>query len=118
MISLINHLALLNGNEDFLIQTISQAMCGHLVSGNYNFVYPFKARYQKSIFYPRFMASKQTSVFILIILLFSLVSNVQASEESQIVSQFGTGFDEVVIADSSDGLFDPRDLEFHPGRAD
>ncbi|RJU80791.1 MAG: hypothetical protein DWB99_08065 [Candidatus Poseidoniales archaeon] len=64
------------------------------------------------------MASKQTSVFILIILLFSLVSNVQASEESQIISQFGTGFDEVVIADSSDGLFDPRDLEFHPGRAD
>ena len=62
------------------------------------------------------MARKQTSVFILSILLFSLVSNVQAADESQTIAQFGTGFDEVVIADSSDGLFDPRDLEFHPGR--
>lgn len=64
------------------------------------------------------MARKQTSVFILSILLFSLVSNVQAADESQTIAQFGTGFDEVVIADSSDGLFDPRDLEFHPGRTD
>ena len=64
------------------------------------------------------MAGKQTSIFILCILLFSLVSNVQASEESQVVAQFGTGFDEVVIVDSSDGLNDPRDLEFHPGRTD
>ncbi len=63
------------------------------------------------------MGQKKISVLILCVLLFSTVSNVQASNENQIVAQFGTGFDEVVIADSSDGLFDPRDLEFHPGRA-
>ena len=36
------------------------------------------------------------------------------------ISQFGPGFDEVVIASSSDGLDEPRDLEFHPviGRSD
>ena len=31
------------------------------------------------------------------------------------ISQFGPGFDEVVIASSTDGLDEPRDLEFHPG---
>ena len=62
------------------------------------------------------MANKRKSILILSILLFSLVSSAQASEESNTVAQFGTGFDEVVIADSTDGLFDPRDLEFHPGR--
>ena len=64
------------------------------------------------------MGQKRLSVFIVSIFLFSLVSSVQASDESKTVAQFGTGFDEVVIADSGDGLFDPRDLEFHPGRAD
>ena len=64
------------------------------------------------------MGQKRLSVFIVSIFLFSLVSSVQASEEGDTVAQFGTGFDEVVIADSTDGLFDPRDLEFHPGRAD
>ena len=64
------------------------------------------------------MGQKRLSVFIVSIFLFSLVSSVQASEDSDIVAQFGTGFDEVVIADSTDGLFDPRDLEFHPGRTD
>ena len=63
------------------------------------------------------MANKRKSILILSILLFSLVSSAQASEESNTVAQFGTGFDEVVIADTTDGLFDPRDLEFHPGRA-
>ncbi|DAC30009.1 MAG TPA: hypothetical protein HA327_03815, partial [Candidatus Poseidoniaceae archaeon] len=62
------------------------------------------------------MANKRKSLLILSILLFSLVSSAQASEESNTVAQFGTGFDEVIIADSTDGLFDPRDLEFHPGR--
>ena len=62
------------------------------------------------------MANKRKSLLILSILLFSLVSSAQASEDSNSVPQFGTGFEEVVIADSSDGLFDPRDLEFHPGR--
>jgi len=62
------------------------------------------------------MSGKQISVFLVTVILFSLVSHVQASEESEVVAQFGTGFDEVVVVDSSDGLFDPRDLEFHPGR--
>ena len=62
------------------------------------------------------MSGKQISVFLVTVILFSLVSHVQASEESDVVAQFGTGFDEVVVVDSSDGLFDPRDLEFHPGR--
>ena len=62
------------------------------------------------------MAGKQTSVFLVSILLFSLVSHVQASDESEPVPQFGIGFDEVVIVDASDGLLEPRDLEFHPGR--
>ena len=62
------------------------------------------------------MAGKQTSVFLVSILLFSLVSHVPASDESEPVAQFGIGFDEVVIVDASDGLLEPRDLEFHPGR--
>ena len=62
------------------------------------------------------MAGKQLSVFLVSVILFSLVSHVQASEESDYVAQFGTGFDEIVVVDSSDGLNDPRDLEFHPGR--
>ena len=63
------------------------------------------------------MAVKRKSLLILSILLFSLISNVQASNDFDTVAQFGTGFEEVVFADSSDDLFDPRDLEFHPGRA-
>ena len=47
------------------------------------------------------MANKRKSILILSILLFSLVSSAQASEESNTVAQFGTGFDEVVIADSN-----------------
>ena len=48
---------------------------------------------------------------------FSLVSadEGQLNAESTIVPQFGTGFDETVIADSTDDLNKPRDLEFHPG---
>ena len=37
--------------------------------------------------------------------------------EAEYVPQFGYSFEEVVIADSSDDLSDPTDLEFHPGRA-
>ena len=63
------------------------------------------------------MSNKKMSVFIVSIFLFSLISSVQASTEDEtIVAQFGTDFDEIIIADSSDDLFDPRDLEFHPGR--
>ena len=31
------------------------------------------------------------------------------------ISQFGTGFDEYIVVDGTDGLDEPRDLEFHPG---
>ena len=61
------------------------------------------------------MGVKYYTVLIFAILLFSLIPTVQASEEVNIVQQFGTGFDEVIIASSTDGLDEPRDLEFHPG---
>ena len=63
------------------------------------------------------MMNKQISIILLSLLLFSIPSNAIASKDSPVVSQFGVGFDEVVMADSSDALSDPRDLEFHPGRA-
>ncbi len=63
------------------------------------------------------MASRRVALTILMVLLFYIPSNALGNEDSNIVSQFGVGFDEVVIADSSDSLSDPRDLEFHPGRA-
>jgi hypothetical protein len=37
------------------------------------------------------------------------------THSDDLVPQFGTGFDETIIASSSDGLNEPRDLEFHPG---
>jgi hypothetical protein len=37
------------------------------------------------------------------------------SGRAGVVPQFGSGFDETIIADSSDDLNVPRDLEFHPG---
>jgi hypothetical protein len=40
---------------------------------------------------------------------------VMNTETTTIIPQFGTGFDETLIADSSDDLDTPRDLEFHPG---
>ena len=55
-------------------------------------------------------------IVLLSILLFSIPSHAVASKEATFVEQFGEVFDEVVIADSSDALDDPRDLEFHPGR--
>ena len=59
------------------------------------------------------MRAKSISVLLLIVLLFSIIPSVHASQEST-VDQFGTGFNEVVIADRTDGLDEPRDLEFHP----
>ena len=46
-----------------------------------------------------------------------LEEDVTTSETSHhtTVAQFGVGFDETLIADSSDDLDTPRDLEFHPG---
>ena len=63
------------------------------------------------------MVNKQVAILLLGILLFSIPSYATTSKEAPLVEQFGVGFDEVVIADSSDALSDPRDLEFHPGRA-
>ena len=63
------------------------------------------------------MANKRVSLIFLIVMLFCLPSQAMGNEGDSVVPQFGVGFDEVVIADSSDALNDPRDLEFHPGRA-
>ncbi|MEC8142654.1 MAG: thrombospondin type 3 repeat-containing protein, partial [Candidatus Thermoplasmatota archaeon] len=65
------------------------------------------------------MLRKQTVVLTILLLLFSLPTNFSVAEESgdaTVVEKFGVGFNEVVIADSTDYLNDPRDLEFHPGR--
>ena len=59
------------------------------------------------------MRAKSISVLLLIVLLFSIIPSVHDSQEST-VDQFGTGFNEFVIADRTDGLDEPRDLEFHP----
>ena len=62
------------------------------------------------------MMRKQIVIFILLIFLFAAPSYATESKETEFVEKFGVGFNEVVIADSSDFLSDPRDLEFHPGR--
>lgn len=64
------------------------------------------------------MAKKQTALLILGILLFSYPTYAHTTKESAAVEQFGVVFTEFTIADSNDALSDPRDLEFHPGRAD
>ena len=61
--------------------------------------------------------NKQLTLLLLGILLFSIPSYAVESRETSPVEQFGEVFREIVIADSSDDLDDPRDLEFHPGRA-
>ena len=68
------------------------------------------------------MVNKQACIILLSILLFAIpsqasASQASASKDTHVVEMFGVGFDEIVIADSSDSLNDPRDLEFHPGRA-
>ena len=63
------------------------------------------------------MIRRQTAILALLLLLFSFPSYANETTDSEAVEQFGLGFDEVVIANSSDFLSDPRDLEFHPGRA-
>jgi hypothetical protein len=51
------------------------------------------------------------------VLLFYVPANAVGNEGSPAVEKFGHVFEEVVIADSSDAISEPRDLEFHPGRA-
>lgn len=43
------------------------------------------------------------------------IATVDKTSHYSPVAQFGVGFDETLIADSSDDLDTPRDLEFHPG---
>ena len=62
------------------------------------------------------MLRKQTVILTLLLLLFSIPSYANEARDSEVVEKFGVGFNEIVIADSSDFLSDPRDLEFHPGR--
>ena len=62
------------------------------------------------------MANRRASIIFLSLLLCYMPYQPVASEEATMVTQFGGGFTEVIIADSSDALNDPRDLEFHPGR--
>ena len=62
------------------------------------------------------MMEKQIAFTFVFILLFALPSYSTQAEETEVVDAFGDGFVEVVIADSSDDLSSPTDLEFHPGR--
>ena len=63
------------------------------------------------------MLRRQTIILAILLLLFSLPTYASEAKEAMVVEKFGVGFDEVVIADTTDYLNDPRDLEFHPGRA-
>ncbi len=63
------------------------------------------------------MANRRVTLLILMLLLLYVPSNAVGNEGSPAVEQFGHAFEEVVIADSSDDIREPRDLEFHPGRA-
>ena len=76
------------------------------------------------------MTSKRVTIILMAILILYLpsgvVGNTNQSDfpnnhystlETEYVPQFGFSFDETVIADSSDDISSPTDLEFHPGRA-
>ena len=41
-----------------------------------------------------------------------------SGSQNAVVEQFGTGFDETIIATATNSLNKPRDLEFHPGQTD
>ncbi len=75
------------------------------------------ARYENRMRFALHMANRRVGLVLLMIMLFFLPSNAMGNAGDSVVPQFGVGFDEVVIADYSDSLSDPRDLEFHPGRA-
>ena len=63
------------------------------------------------------MANRRVTLLILMVLLFYVPAHAVGNEGSPAVEKFGHAFEEVVIADSSDAISEPRDLEFHPGRA-
>ncbi|MEL0332089.1 MAG: thrombospondin type 3 repeat-containing protein [Candidatus Poseidoniales archaeon] len=63
------------------------------------------------------MMKKNVALFLVLMLLFSFPSFTAQAEETVLVDAFGDGFVEVVIADATDDLDEPTDMEFHPGRA-
>ncbi|MEC7065381.1 MAG: thrombospondin type 3 repeat-containing protein [Candidatus Thermoplasmatota archaeon] len=63
------------------------------------------------------MSQRVPSVLLAFLLLLVIPTTFTQAEETDTVDVFGDGFTEVVIASSLDYLNDPRDLEFHPGRA-
>jgi len=63
------------------------------------------------------MKEKRMALTLVFLLLFSLPSFTAQAEDTVLVDAFGDGFVETVIANALDDLNDPRDLEFHPGRA-
>ena len=63
------------------------------------------------------MANRRVALIILMVLLFYLPLSAVGNESSPAVEQFGHTFEEAVIADYTDALNEPRDLEFHPGKA-
>ena len=63
------------------------------------------------------MMERKVAFSLVFLLLFALPSYTSQAEETETVDAFGDGFEETVIANYLDYLADPRDLEFHPGRA-
>ncbi len=62
------------------------------------------------------MMERKVAFSLVFMLLFALPTYTTMAEEATTVEAFGDGFVETVIADASDDLDDPRDMEFHPGR--
>ena len=54
--------------------------------------------------------------WLLVLMLFSFPVNATDPSQPVVVEKFGVVFEETVIADASDDLDGPTDLEFHPGR--
>ena len=63
------------------------------------------------------MSRKASSILMAFLMVFVIPTTFTQAEETNTVEMFGDGFSEVVIASYLDNLDDPRDLEFHPGRA-
>ena len=63
------------------------------------------------------MMERKVAFSLVFMLLFALPTYTSMAEGTTTVEAFGDGFIETVIANATDDLDDPRDLEFHPGRA-
>ena len=62
------------------------------------------------------MLKQRIALLLTCMLLFSVPSYATGSGANDPVEKFGNSFQETVIADASDDLDEPTDLEFHPGR--